>query len=157
MTKFLLEGRGRMKWMRIVAVALVCAFGIALVACGDDDDGSGGADATTAPASTTGDAVGDGSEITVEAADFAFVPATLEAPVGEEVTIVVENTGTAPHTMTIYRDEGYSDPLEGGDTDNISAGGTAELTVTFSEGATHFFRCEIHPAQMEGTITVSRS
>jgi hypothetical protein len=59
--------------------------------------------------------------------------------------------------MKVYSDAGYSSAVAGADTDIITAGGSGGFTLTSAAigGATQlFFRCEVHPAQMEGTISV---
>lgn len=171
-----------MKWMKLAALTLVCVLGLALVACGDDDDaGDNGDGVTETPAATnepteaptdqptevpteaptdapteepTGQATdGAEDEFQVETQDFAFVPASFTVPAGTELKFEVTNTGGAPHTMTIYRDNSYSDPVEGGDTGTINGGEDGSVDVTFADAGTYFFRCDIHPALMQGTIT----
>jgi plastocyanin len=78
----------------------------------------------------------------------------LEATEGDPITVEVTNTGTAPHTFTVYSDEEYTEAVEGADTGNISGGGTGEFTTTFDEAGNYFFRCDIHPTQMEGELIV---
>jgi plastocyanin len=144
-------------------------------ACGDDDDDGDDAEpAVTRPATqaspvdgeadptaTAGDegdaadptAAADGA-ITVTATEFSFTPATFEATAGEPVTVLLENAGSAPHTLTVYADAQYTQPVDGADTGTVSGGGQGEFEVTFDTAGERFFRCEVHPAQMQGTITV---
>ncbi len=106
------------------------------------------ATATTAP---TVDA------LTVNAGDFAFNPNALSVDGANDTAITLNNTGGAPHSMKIYRDAGYGDAVAGADTDLVSAGASGSLTLTSTNigAATQlFFRCEVHPSQMEGTIAV---
>jgi plastocyanin len=92
--------------------------------------------------------------ISVVAADFSFDPIELEATEGDPITVAVTNAGTQPHTLTVYSDEQFTEAVEGADTGNISGGGTGEFTTTFDEAGKYFFRCDIHPNQMEGELIV---
>lgn len=150
--------------MNIARIALAGLAGIALttaVACGNDDDaGSGPTDLGSTPnvATSPGTNVEEESpvpNVEVVATDFAFAPTTLTATAGEAVSITLDNQGAAPHTMTLYEDEAYATAVAGADTQNVAGGATGGITVTFDEAQTYYFRCEVHPAQMEGTIEVS--
>ena len=95
------------------------------------------------------------SEVNVTAADFSFEPAAVEVASGSEVTFNLQNDGSAPHTLTLYSDADFTTPIDGASTGNVSGGGSDSFTVTFDEAGGFFFRCEIHPGQMQGEITVS--
>jgi plastocyanin len=146
----------------------------ATVACGgDDDEADTGQPTATSPAPTrepatdtpepteaateppapTG-AAGGGldDEVQVQAADFSFDPAGFSVPAAVPVKIEVRNAGAFPHTLTVYSDQAYSSEVEGADTGNIAAGENASIETTFQRGE-FFFRCDIHPTQMEGTLT----
>ena len=74
-----------------------------------------------------------------------------------DTTITLTNTGVAPHTMKVYRDQGYTDAVPGAETQPVAGGASDDFTLTSASigGATQlFFRCTIHPAQMQGTIAV---
>jgi plastocyanin len=134
-----------MKLLRVFQLLGVSLLLIgAVAACSDDDDDgdAGEPAATTAPAASSGDSV------SVEAKDFSFAPATFTVAAGEEVTVTLNNTGNARHTLTVYTDEEYSDPVDGAET-SVSAGETGEFKATF-EGGEYYFRCEVHPTQMMG-------
>ena len=133
-----------MKLVRLASVMTLAVLLVAVAACGDDDEDGG------EPA-TTDDDVGTAEEVSVEAADFSFDPAELTVPAGE-VTVKLANSGQASHTLTVYADEEFSEAVEGADTENVSAGEEGEFTVAFEAGE-YFFRCELHPGQMQGTLT----
>jgi plastocyanin len=134
-----------MKLLRISLLLSASALLIgAFAACSDDDDDE------AEPAATTPAADGGGGDsVTVEGKDFSFNPETFTVPAGKEVTVTLNNTGNAPHTLTVYTDEDYKDPVDGADTENVDGGDSGEFTATF-EGGEYYFRCEIHPAQMTG-------
>jgi plastocyanin len=153
----LTEQKKRRVWMKLVwmgiSIPIVLVAAVAVSACGSDDemkDGSA-APATTAPAAATDDA---GDVVQVEARDFAFVPTELEATEGDPITVEVTNAGSAPHTLTVYADEEFTEAVEGADTESISGGGSGDFTTTFEAAGKYFFRCEIHPGQMQGELTV---
>jgi uncharacterized cupredoxin-like copper-binding protein len=127
---------------------LLCCAGAVLflaplAACGDDDDTTS---STTTPAGSDGGS-GGGGTLTVGATNnLRFDPDSFEAAAGE-VTIVLENEGSIPHTLLIKgvddfklsvgdRDEGTVE-LEAGDYElycdvagHEAAGMTAGLTVS---------------------------
>ena len=80
-----------------------------------------------------------------------FDPAKLSVPAG--TTLLVANVGGKPHTLTADDgaiDTGIIDPgAEGG----RFAGKNA--SVTLNQAGTFKFHCEIHPAAMKGTVTVT--
>lgn len=156
------------RWMLTLALAGVLAIGA--VACGDDDDDGDAATPTraaaTAPATgaasptpaVTTDATAAATEpaggetLAVTAADFSFAPAELTAPAGS-VTIALTNSGSAPHTLTLYSDAAFTQQVPDGDTGQISGGASGEFTADLDAGD-YFFRCLVHPGAMQGGLTV---
>jgi plastocyanin len=162
------------KALRIFLFPLLILAAAALIACGDDDEADTGQPDETSPAATredeegvrietpeatghdtggpTGAATGLDDEVQVQADDFRFNPETFSLPAGVLSKIEVRNVGAAPHTLTVYSDEEYSSAVPGADTGTIDAGEDASIETTFDAGQ-YFFRCEIHPTQMEGEFT----
>jgi plastocyanin len=127
-------------------LALSCAALTAialLTACGDDDDGREPA-ITATPSG--------GGTITVQAQDNNYSETELEATAGDEVTIVLDNRGANQHTLTMYTDAQYSQQLAEAGSGIVAGGANSSFDFTFDAG-TYFFRCEVHPTQMEGTLT----
>jgi plastocyanin len=168
-----------MKIVRPAALgALLLALCIAAIACGDDDDDgdtNGAADeplptatrGTTASPTTgsestpSGEATaagGNGGEtVAVTAADFSFNPADFTVSGDSDTTIEVTNSGNTPHTLTIYSDAEFTEAVDGATTDSLSSGDSESFTLTAAQvagAASLFFRCEVHPTQMQGEITV---
>ena len=77
----------------------------------------------------------------VEIGDFAFSPATIEVPLGTEVTW--ENADPTPHTVTA-RDGGF-------DSGALDPG--SRFAATFDRAGTFAYFCQIHPT-MTGSIRV---
>jgi plastocyanin len=80
-----------------------------------------------------------------------FDPAKLSVPAG--TTLLVANVGGKPHTLTA--DDGAFDTgiINPGAEGGRFAGKNA--SVTLNQAGTFKFHCEIHPAAMKGTVTVT--
>lgn len=143
---------------------VVLAFGA--VACGGDDedeDGDGATPAGTAAAATVAPTTdsesndGGGEEVIpvdITAQDFEF-QADVETIEAEAVIAVsFTNAGSAPHTVNFYTDEEYSDPIPGAESGQISGGGSVNFTFEAPASGTVFYRCEVHPTQMQGGLAV---
>ncbi len=146
--------------VRVAFVVLAVAAGAALIAaCGGGDGYGGSSTATRAPATTPGagggaNSGGSGVTLNVTAKDFSFDPAKLEATKGAPVTVALKNEGAATHTLTLYKDDGYTQKVEGADTGQITGGASGGFTATFASAGDFYFRCELHPTQMQGEIEV---
>lgn len=128
---------------------------LAAAACGGDAYGGGATAKTTASAvptravAATPAAAGGKTTVDVAAADFSFNPTTFTVAAGEDVTMTLKNGGAARHTLTVYRGTDFTDPVQGAETGTVSAGSKGSFTATFGAGK-YRFRCEIHPALMQG-------
>jgi plastocyanin len=141
--------------------AMIFAFGLAFVVV-ERDDGEAGE--PTEPAETTpADGNGDG-ELVIVMTDNAFDPDAFTVTAGETITIPVENHGGSLHNVHIADENGdYADdfcdessPGACSDPDRIAGGGDGTITwdVPGSPGAEIPFRCDYHPVEMTGTITI---
>lgn len=136
-------------------ILLVLALGIA--ACGGDDDNAGAGTATatkvvTATADTGGNGGGGATFVEIDAADFSFSPTEVTTEADIELTFAISNTGDSPHTFNLYRDADYTQTVEAGKTGQMPSKTVGEFIVTLGAGE-YFFRCELHPGQMQGTLT----
>ena len=87
----------------------------------------------------------------IEGAALSFSPADLSVPAG--ATIVFANVGGKPHTLTADDGSFDSGVVTPGPEGGRFAGSNA--TVTVSQPGTIPFHCEVHPAAMKGTLTVT--
>jgi len=110
---------------------LLILLGGLAAACGGDSDSSSGA------AKTTG---GSGTVITIN--NFEFAPETLQAKVGD--TITVDNKDSASHSVTAS-DKSF-------DTGSFGAG-TKTFTVT--KAGRFEFVCTVHPFMKAAVIQVA--
>src|SRR5687768_8489503 len=127
-----------MKRLSALLIALLLVFG----ACGGGEEPADDA-AQEEPAAEEEVA----SELTLETRDFSFAPKALTGEPGQEATIMVSNTGEAPHTFTI-KDLDIDEELQPGD--------ETQVTVTFPDSGSVKFICRFHVGGgMEGALTVS--
>lgn len=116
-----------------------------------------GHDMSPAPSASGGTVAVSTGTIKVTMKDNAFDPKTIAVKAGDAVMFDVVNTGKVPHNMRIATLDGNFDSQPGVVTtpEIINAGksGMIDWTVPNQPG-TYKFRCDIHPTEMTGTITV---
>ena len=161
---------GIARWLKPLLVADALPLTVALLASacggGDGEDGgdttagsetpSNGADVGPVTLDVTlGDEPGDAGMIV-----SFFGPAAFTVAAGQEVTFNLSNDGTAIHNMRIAGPDGdyNTDDDIPVDTEILNAGDTAVLKWTAPDQPENIeFRCDFHPADMVGTITVESS
>ena len=89
--------------------------------------------------------------------DFAFNPATVEAPQSRIFNFTATNRGSTQHTLNVYKDAAFTIPLSPDSHIEVLPGAVEGLFVKFDDVATYYFRCEIHPQQMKGEVQVKSS
>jgi plastocyanin len=85
-----------------------------------------------------------------------FDTAELTIPADTDVTITADNTDTGiPHNFAVYTSRDAADSGEDAlaATEICSGPCTGSATLNLSAGE-YFFRCDVHPAQMTGTLVV---
>ncbi len=165
--------RGRRAFVMITAVILATfvAGGIAGAVIGErpvpshvaEGHTPGGEDAETPPptgeptepppGTPTGEPTGpppQGEAVEITAQGTAFDTSELALPADEPSTIVFHNNDSLPHNVAIYTAEG-GDQLFAGD---IITATTAEYPVPPLEAGSYYFQCDVHPTEMNGTVTV---
>ncbi len=142
-----------------VAPLVIGAALLVAVACGDDGDGVETPAAGQTPAAED-TPVADETPTGGATAEISMIPgiqfdtAELMIAADTEVTITVNNTDTGiAHSFAVYRSR---DAAENGEealaaTEICTAPCTGTVTLNLSAGE-YFFRCEVHPAQMTGTL-----
>lgn len=113
-------------------VAGVAALALVVGACGGGDPGGAGAGGANAP--------GGAATITID--NFEYRPPTLEAKVGDTVTVV--NKDTAEHTVTA-EDGSF-------DTGRFASG---TKTITLTRPGRFEYVCTVHPFMTHAFIQVS--
>lgn len=144
----------------LVLAGAVLAGGAIWAVSEEDGTAAEEAVASNTPAVTARDgaspAPGDGSQA-ITMLDNKFDPDTLTVAVGAVVTFDLTNKGTAIHNMRIAGEDGEynTDDDAPSDPELITGGGTATLDWTAPGSAGEIaFRCDFHPTDMTGVITV---
>jgi plastocyanin/heme-degrading monooxygenase HmoA len=88
----------------------------------------------------------------ISAINITYSTDTLEAPADKPFIISFENQENLPHNVSIYTDDTASDPLFVGDI--FSGPDTRDYEVSSLPPGQYFFRCDVHPTQMTGTLIV---
>jgi len=123
----------------VIAGVAMLAGGIALLAFGDGEE--------EAP-----DGEGPGVVIALSAEDIAFDQTSLRVPAGEPFAIDFDNRDAGiQHNVQIFDNPDFAGtPLFAGDL--ITGPDLATYDFGPLEAGTYYFRCVVHPAQMQGTI-----
>jgi plastocyanin len=90
----------------------------------------------------------------VTARGTAFIPTEISVPPGPEVTIhFVNEDANLPHNISIFEGEDATGtPIFTGEI--ITGPAETDYTFRAPPPGSYFFQCDVHPAQMTGTITV---
>jgi uncharacterized cupredoxin-like copper-binding protein len=88
--------------------------------------------------------------------DAFFLPENITGPAGEAFEIVVTNTGSLSHNLTIAGVDGEYDTSDDWMTDPLlmTPGEQGSVVVLLEEAGTYVFRCVIHPLVQTGELTI---
>ena len=132
--------------MRTRNVLLVGALAVTLAMATACSSSSSSASSAASGQVTTGDASGK-STLDVSAQNFFFTPNQITGTAGEKVTFHITNEGDTTHNFSI-------DSLN--INENIDAGQSADIQVTFPSSGSVEFYCSIHKTLgMTGTLQVA--
>ncbi len=136
-----------------VFVALVVTFAAAFIDLEDRDGGDLVVASPTPGASPTPPA-GDVFEVLMIPV-ISFNVDEIAVPAGTEVTVSFDNQDTGQlHNWAVYTDDSASEAIAG-DNENICAAPcTGEVTFGPLDPGEYFFRCDVHPTLMVGTLIV---
>ena len=126
---------------------LVLVLGLVAASCGGSDEGGTiTIDGQSANDHGSKDVKGE-SSIEFEMDDFYFNPTVLQSTAGETITLEVTNEGENEHSFT-------SDGL--GVDEEVEAGGTATIEITFPDSGQVEFHCKYHADKgMRGAVEVA--
>jgi plastocyanin len=126
-----------------VVVTYPIIIGIVLAQIGFGGGGGHGTE-ETAPAQASGQAL--------SAASVAFDTDQLTFAANEETTLPFNNEDSAPHNFSIYEDESAEQDLFVGA--EATGGSAIDYQIPPLDKGEYFFRCDLHPSSMTGTVTV---
>jgi plastocyanin len=133
-------------------VVLAVTFLGAFASTRSDDEEAG-----TPAASETPPPSGDGNGLAVTLEDNSFNPDALTVPAGQSVTINITNEGAAIHNMRIAGADNEFDNDDDAVSDPEIIPGGQDAVINWDSPAQPGeidFRCDFHPTEMTGTITV---
>jgi plastocyanin len=114
---------------------------------------------TDAPSGARGSRRGTGGQqhaarVEVTARNFRFSVSEITVPAGAQVTVRFTNRDEGiPHNISFYRSESAGEVFYKGQV--IQGNGRIEYSFTAPERpGRYFFRCDIHPVQMNGVFVV---
>jgi plastocyanin len=142
----------------LIPSLFILALALAVAACGgdDDDDGATPTATDTPPPAATDTPTPAASSFEIKMVPvIAFDTDELTIPADTDVTIVADNTETGiPHNFSVWesREVAESGGTAIGLTTLCNGPCVEELTVNVSAGE-YFFRCDVHPLTMIGTLT----
>jgi plastocyanin len=92
--------------------------------------------------------------VNVTAENSTFTPTQLTVPAGGQVTIRFTNSDQGlPHNFAVYEDQSATREIYKGET--FPGPATRNETFKAPPPGRYFFRCDIHPTTMRGTLVVS--
>ena len=149
----------------LLSASLILSIALLAAACGGGDD-DGGTSETPAADETAADDADDAGPVTFdvsmgdtiepEITNF-FEANTFTVSPGQEVTFNLTNDGAAIHNMRVDGGDGEYDTDDDtvSDPDLFQAGDAGTLVWTAPDEAGEIiFRCDFHPLEMVGTISV---
>ena len=124
--------------VRIVIAASLAFVAVACGGGGGDQGGGGG---------------GGGTTVQLVAKDLSFDTDQITLTAGAQTTVEFDNQDEGlPHNLAIYEDESAETAIFQGDI--VEGPSTTEYSFTAPDAGTYFFRCDVHPTQMTGTVVV---
>jgi len=109
--------------------------------------------APSAPAIPGASASPAGQVIQLTAKNIAFDTNSLSVSAGQPFTVAFDNEDSqVPHNVAIYTDNTATNVLFRGDV--VTGPATTSYAVPALQPGTYFFRCDIHPTLMFGTLVV---
>jgi plastocyanin len=143
---------------QIASIAVVAAAVLAggtIFGIVEDDESEASGEEPAAAASPDEGAATDGDDVFAIAMipALAFDTDEITLPADTEVTVRADNQDTAIlHNWALYTDDTASDLIA--KTKICAASCVDEVTFTAPPPGEYFFRCDVHPIQMVGTVIV---
>jgi plastocyanin len=146
--------RPRLSQAAMAELAIVVIYpvliGVAIAALGIGEAEEEGAAAAAEPKPVPSGPISSGD--TLVAADLQFSTDEIRLQAGEDATIEFDNQDEVQHNLAIYEDDSAQQDIFVGEY-------VTGASITYEFGApedpgTYFFRCDAHPTDMTGEVTV---
>ena len=111
-----------------------------------------GGGAEHATEETAGQKAGGGVSTSLSAAGVAFDVKELTFTADEPAALAFANEDAVPHNLAIYEDDSVTKDLFVGA--EVAGGSSTEYEIPPLDKGEFFFRCDLHPTSMTGTVTV---
>src|SRR5439155_24259771 len=98
-----------------------------------------------------------GAVLNITAKDLAFNPRSLTARPNTAVTVAMNNQDEGiQHNFSVFRNNRATDPMSPGSvsSDLFTGPGVHNFNFTTAGPGTYYFRCDVHPDQMNGSFIV---
>jgi plastocyanin len=95
---------------------------------------------------------GGGATVQLVAKDIAFDTNEITLTAGAQTTVELDNQDFVRHNFAIYEDESGEAAIFQGEI--VEGPATTQYSFTAPDAGTYFFRCDVHPNQMTGTVVV---
>lgn len=107
---------------------------------------------TAVPRANIGSPAAGATALTETTTDNKFSDTKYTVKAGTPVTLTVQNKGSAVHNwhVTDVKDDSGKEIK----TDLTDPGKSSSVTFSISKPGTYKFQCDVHPADMTGTLTV---
>jgi plastocyanin len=142
-------GRPALVALVVVSSGLVVAAGIVGVMRGEREFEPAAGEASAHH--TDAGVPGVGEPVALSADNLQFSKKDLRFPASAKVKVDFDNKDVAPHNFAVYRAKG-GDALFNGDV--VNGGTKASYDVGPLDAGSYYFQCDVHPAQMNGTLEV---
>jgi plastocyanin len=135
----------------LVGVVLILLLA-GLTACSSSNASPSIVSTSTAVSTQATGSTGQTVNLTLTAVNMAFDQSTINIPAGASVVMKLVNQDRVPHNFAMYTDSSAAKAIFVGE--NITNSTiTYKFTVPPTPGK-YFFRCDVHPNTMVGTVVV---
>jgi plastocyanin len=106
----------------------------------------------SAPAEAAPPEEGDSGAVVLVVQNVAFDTDEISLTADEESEVTLNNEDAAAHNFSIYEDDSAEADLFTGA--EVGPGASTSYSVPALEKGEYFFRCDLHPSSMTGTVVV---
>ncbi len=133
----------------VIAVAVALAAAGLVVGCSS----GGSKTATSTPSNGTQGGGGASTTVALTAKSLQYDKHSITLPANTQVTVTLNNQDAGvSHNFAVYKDKSASTKIFGGDL--VTGPATKDYSFSTPGPGSYYFRCDVHPDTMNGTLTV---